>query len=129
MKCVLIFLYLLILLLVFPGETEQDFEDTMNLIHEIGFDSSFSFIYSKRPGTPAANLPDPTPLEEKKQRLQVVQNRLTLQARAISEGMVGSIQTLLVTGVSKKDENQLAGRTENNRVVILMDLLNLLAKW
>lgn len=101
----------------FPGETEQDFEDTMNLIHEIGFDHSFSFIYSKRPGTPAANLPDSVSLEEKKRRLAILQNRLTLQARAISEGMVGTTQRILVTGHSKKNEQQLSGRTENNRVV------------
>ncbi len=101
----------------FPGETDDDFEATMNLIHEIGFDTSFSFIYSPRPGTPAAELPDNTPMEVKKQRLARLQDRLIQQAMRISENMVGSEQTLLVTGRSKKDANILAGRTENNRVV------------
>ena len=101
----------------FPGETEKDFEDTMNLVHEIGFDLSFSFIFSARPGTPAANLPDDTPMEVKKQRLQLLQNRLSQQAARYSEAMVGSTQRILVTGISKKDTRQLAGRTECNRVV------------
>lgn len=101
----------------FPGETEQDFRATMALIDDIGFDSSFSFIYSARPGTPAADLRDDTPQEEKKQRLQILQGRIAQQAAAIAAGMVGSEQQILVTGVSKKDPGQLAGRTENNRVV------------
>ncbi len=101
----------------FPGETDADFEDTMNLVHEIGFDTSFSFIYSKRPGTPAANLPDETPLEVKKQRLKLLQDRLVLQASRHSEAMINSTQRILVTGPSKKDKNELAGRTECNRVV------------
>lgn len=101
----------------FPGETDKDFQDTMDLVHEIGFDTSFSFIYSPRPGTPAANLPDDTPLEVKKQRLQILQNRLLLQASRYSQSMVGSNQKILVTGYSKKDSQQLAGRTECNRVV------------
>lgn len=101
----------------FPGETDKEFQDTMNLVHEMGFDTSFSFIYSPRPGTPAANLPDDTPMEVKKQRLQILQNRLTLQAKHYSESMIGSKQRILVTGYSKKDERQLAGRTECNRVV------------
>lgn len=101
----------------FPGETEKDFEDTMNLVHEIGFDLSFSFIFSARPGTPAANLPDDTPMEVKKQRLQLLQSRLSQQAARYSEAMVGSTQRILVTGISKKDTRQLAGRTECNRVV------------
>lgn len=101
----------------FPGETNKDFEDMMNLIIEIGFDTSFSFIYSARPGTPAAELPDPTPEQEKKHRLATLQSQITKQARAISEGMVGSSQNILVTGVSKKDPGALQGRTENNRVV------------
>lgn len=101
----------------FPGETEKDFEDTMNLIHDIGFDHSFSFIYSPRPGTPAANLPDDVPMETKKKRLSILQMRIKQQAMAISESMVGTTQTLLITGISKKDPNQLSGRTENNRVV------------
>lgn len=101
----------------FPGETDKDFEDTMNLIAEIGFDHSFSFIYSARPGTPAAELPDLTPMEEKKARLSRLQSRITSHAMKISEDMVGTTQTILVTGVSKKDPGQLQGRTENNRVV------------
>ncbi|MBB3059306.1 tRNA (N6-isopentenyl adenosine(37)-C2)-methylthiotransferase MiaB [Microbulbifer rhizosphaerae] len=101
----------------FPGETERDFEATMNLIQEVGFDTSFSFIYSPRPGTPAADLPDDTPAEVKKQRLQLLQNRLNQQAAAISRRMVGNTEGVLVTGVSRKDPGQLQGRTENNRVV------------
>ncbi len=101
----------------FPGETDQDFQDTMNLVHEMGFDTSFSFIYSPRPGTPAANLPDETPMEVKKQRLKILQNRLVLQASRYSEAMVGSKQRILVIKPSKKDPEQLAGRTECNRVV------------
>lgn len=101
----------------FPGETDKDFQDTMDLVHEIGFDTSFSFIYSPRPGTPAANLPDDTPLEVKKQRLQILQNRLVLNASRYSQSMVGSTQKILVTGHSKKDSQQLSGRTECNRVV------------
>ncbi|MFY7697891.1 MAG: tRNA (N6-isopentenyl adenosine(37)-C2)-methylthiotransferase MiaB [Legionella sp.] len=101
----------------FPGETDDDFQATMDLVHEIGFDTSFSFIYSPRPGTPAANLSDETPLEVKKQRLKILQERLTLQASRYSQSMIGSTQRLLVTGFSKKDSQQLAGRTECNRVV------------
>lgn len=101
----------------FPGETDKDFQDTMDLVHEIGFDTSFSFIYSPRPGTPAANLPDDTPMEVKKQRLQILQNRLLMNAARYSESMIGSTQKILVTGFSKKSSQQLSGRTECNRVV------------
>ena len=101
----------------FPGETAADFAATMKLIEDIGFDTSFSFIYSPRPGTPAADLPDDTPAEEKKQRLQLLQHRIEQHARAISRRMVGNLETVLVTGISKKDPGQLQGRTENNRVV------------
>jgi len=101
----------------FPGETDKDFEDTMNLINEIGFDHSFSFIYSARPGTPAADLCDDTPMEVKKQRLAILQTRILQHAATISEAMVGTIEPVLVTGVSKKDPGELQGRTENNRVV------------
>ena len=101
----------------FPGEAEEDFAATMKLIEDIGFDNSFSFIYSARPGTPASDLPDETPESVKKQRLQILQSRISQQARAISDAMVGTKQRVLVTGVSKKDPGQLAGRTENNRVV------------
>ncbi|MGI0117832.1 tRNA (N6-isopentenyl adenosine(37)-C2)-methylthiotransferase MiaB [Zooshikella sp. RANM57] len=101
----------------FPGETDKDFENTMNLIQDIGFDTSFSFVYSPRPGTPAADLPDDTPEEVKKQRLQILQHRINQQAQEISRRMVGTTQRILVTGFSKKDPGQLQGRTENNRVV------------
>ena len=101
----------------FPGETDADFAATMKLIEEIGFDSSFSFIYSARPGTPAAELPDNTDADTKKQRLQILQNRISQHAQEISRRMVGSTQSILVTGVSKKDPGQLQGRTENNRAV------------
>jgi tRNA-2-methylthio-N6-dimethylallyladenosine synthase len=103
----------------FPGETEADFEDTMNLIHEMNFDNSFSFIYSPRPGTPAAQLPDNVSMDIKKQRLAILQNRILLNTRRISDSMVGTIQTILVSRLSKKDPHQIAGRTENNRVVNL----------
>nr|WP_163502567.1 tRNA (N6-isopentenyl adenosine(37)-C2)-methylthiotransferase MiaB [Halomonas socia] len=101
----------------FPGETEDDFEATMNLIHRIGFDHSFSFVYSARPGTPAASLADDTPEAVKKQRLAILQERITQQSMQISRRMVGSTQRILVTGFSPKDPGQLSGRTENNRVV------------
>ncbi len=101
----------------FPGETEQDFQDTMDLIGEIGFDMSFSFIYSARPGTPASDLEDETPEEIKKQRLHILQERINQQAQDIARKMVGNTETILVTGVSRKDPGQLQGRTENNRVV------------
>ena len=101
----------------FPGETEQDFADTMDLIAEVGFDLSYSFIYSARPGTPAASLPDDVPMETKKERLKILQMRINQQAQSISRKMVGSIQQVLVTGPSRKDPGQLSGRTINNRVV------------
>jgi tRNA-2-methylthio-N6-dimethylallyladenosine synthase len=101
----------------FPGETDRDFEQTMNLIAEIGFDQSFSFIYSRRPGTPAASLPDDVPHEVKQQRLAILQRRIDQQALAISERMVGTVQRVLVERPSKKDPRQLAGRTENMRWV------------
>jgi tRNA-2-methylthio-N6-dimethylallyladenosine synthase len=101
----------------FPGETEADFAATMKLIEDIGFDTSFSFIYSARPGTPASELPDNTTEEIKKQRLKVLQARIVQHAQQISRRMVGSTQAILVTGVSKKDPGQLQGRTENNRAV------------
>ena len=101
----------------FPGETDADFEATMNLIGDIGFDTSFSFIYSARPGTPAAELPDDVPLSVKKERLRILQQRISQNAQDISRKMVGSTQRILVDGFSKKDPGQLKGRTENNRVV------------
>ena len=101
----------------FPGETEADFEATMNLIAEVGFDHSFSFVYSPRPGTLAAELADDLPLEIKKQRLSLLQARINQQAQAISRRMVGTVQRVLVEGPSRKDPAQVSGRTENNRVV------------
>ncbi|WP_188150438.1 tRNA (N6-isopentenyl adenosine(37)-C2)-methylthiotransferase MiaB [Teredinibacter waterburyi] len=101
----------------FPGETEADFEATMKLIHDIGFDMSFSFIYSPRPGTPAADLKDDTPAQLKKERLSLLQQRINQQSQAISRQMVGNTERVLVSGYSKKDPGQLSGRTENNRVV------------
>ncbi|MGE3297095.1 MAG: tRNA (N6-isopentenyl adenosine(37)-C2)-methylthiotransferase MiaB [Porticoccaceae bacterium] len=101
----------------FPGETEDDFARTMQLIEEIAFDQSFSFVYSRRPGTPAASLPDDTPDEIKKQRLQTLQHRINRQAAAISQGMLGQTHRVLVSGLSRKDPGALQGRTENNRVV------------
>ena len=101
----------------FPGETDADFDATMDLIHTIGFDTSFSFIYSPRPGTPAAELPDTTPMDTKKKRLSILQNRIIQHAFSISQSMIDTEQTVLVTGPSKKGGGMLAGRTENNRVI------------
>ena len=101
----------------FPGETDADFNATMKLIDDIGFDTSFSFIYSARPGTPAAFMPDDVEMETKKQRLQQLQAKLLNQANQISRKMVGSCQRILVEGYSRKSDSELAGRTENNRVV------------
>jgi tRNA-2-methylthio-N6-dimethylallyladenosine synthase len=101
----------------FPGETEADFEATMRLIDEIGFDASFSFVYSPRPGTPAAELPDEVPQELKLQRLQALQAKITQQETAISEAMVGGVQRVVVENLSRKNANELAGRTDNNRIV------------
>jgi tRNA-2-methylthio-N6-dimethylallyladenosine synthase len=101
----------------FPGETEADFEATMNLIQDIGFDQSFSFVYSRRPGTPAADLPDTVSEDTKKLHLKILQERIIQQAMGISRRMVGSVQRILVNGYSKKDPGELSGRTENNRVV------------
>jgi tRNA-2-methylthio-N6-dimethylallyladenosine synthase len=101
----------------FPGETDKDFEATMNLIQDMGFDTSFSFVFSPRPGTPAADMADDTPEEIKKQRLALLQQRITQQAQQISRQMVGNTERVLVTGYARKDPGQLSGRTENNRVV------------
>ena len=101
----------------FPGETDADFDATMKLIDDIGFDASFSFIYSQRPGTPAAFMPDNVSQETKKQRLRLLQDKLLHQANQISRKMVGSTQRILVEGYSRKSNQELAGRTENNRVV------------
>ena len=101
----------------FPGETDKDFEETMKLIETIGFDQSYSFIFSARPGTPAASLADDTPMAVKKERLARLQALIIRQAAAISERMVGSTQRVLVDRPSRKDPRQMSGRTENNRVV------------
>ncbi|MCK5334782.1 MAG: tRNA (N6-isopentenyl adenosine(37)-C2)-methylthiotransferase MiaB, partial [Gammaproteobacteria bacterium] len=101
----------------FPGESEKDFEDTMKLIEDIGFDMSYSFIYSARPGTPAAAFEDDVSLEIKKQRLQRLQDKINEQARAISHAMIGSEQRILVERKARDTEGQITGRTENNRVV------------
>jgi len=101
----------------FPNESDADFEQTMKLIADIGFDQSFSFIYSARPGTPASSLPDDVPMETKKQRLHLLQHRINQQAKAISQKMIGTTQRVLVEKISVKDKNQISGRTENNRWV------------
>jgi tRNA-2-methylthio-N6-dimethylallyladenosine synthase len=101
----------------FPGETEADFLQTLQLVDDVGFDASYSFMYSARPGTPAAALPDQLPLEEKQARLARLQQKLDANERRISEAMVGSVQTILVEGASKKNAQELAGRTSNNRMV------------
>lgn len=101
----------------FPGETAADFEKTMRLIDDVGFDASFSFIYSARPGTPAAELTDDTPQDIKLERLMRLQKRIDALAQAVSQSMVGTVQRVLVEGVSKKGAGELAGRTDNNRVV------------
>ena len=101
----------------FPGETDADFETTMDLIDEVGFDSSYSFIFSSRPGTPAAALPDAVPLDVKRDRLRRLQARIAEFARDVSDSMVGTVERVLVEGPSKKNPREHRGRTENNRVV------------
>ncbi len=101
----------------FPGETDRDFEQTMKLVEDVGFDFSYSFVYSSRPGTPAADLNDDTPMDVKKQRLQILQARLNQQGFENSRRMVGTTQRILVSDFSKKDPGMLQGRTEHNRVV------------
>lgn len=101
----------------FPGETERDFQDTLTLVRELNFDLSFSFIYSPRPGTPAASLPDAAPAEVKRERLAILQAQLRRQAAAHAQAMVGHVERVLVMGPSKRDPGELQGRTENNRVV------------
>ena len=113
----------------FPGETDVDFEQTMSLIKDIGFDQSFSFIYSARPGTPAASLEDATHAEVKKQRLAKLQKTINEQAAVISESMVGSVQRILVERPSARDASEMAGRTENNRVVNFAGDASLIGKF
>ncbi|SUB32844.1 (dimethylallyl)adenosine tRNA methylthiotransferase MiaB [[Pasteurella] mairii] len=113
----------------FPGETDQDFEDTMNLIAQVNFDMSFSFIYSARPGTPAADMPDDVSEEEKKQRLYLLQQRINNQAAQFSRAMLGTEQRVLVEGPSKKDIMELTGRTENNRIVNFVGTPDMIGKF
>jgi len=113
----------------FPGETKKDFEDTMHLVNDIGFDHSFSFIYSARPGTPAASLPDNTSSETKKERLSILQNRINQKTREISMEMVDTLQRILVEGTSKKCNDVLFGRTENNRIVNFKGSKNLIGRF
>jgi tRNA-2-methylthio-N6-dimethylallyladenosine synthase len=113
----------------FPGETEQDFEATMKLIDEIGFDVSFSYLYSPRPGTPAAEMRDDTPHEVKAARLQRLQERITELENAVAQGMLGTTQRALVEGMSKKDAGELAARTDNNRVVNFSGAANLIGSF
>ena len=101
----------------FPGETEQDFLATMKLVEDVGFDGSYSFLYSPRPGTPAADLEDGVPREAKLERLRKLQNKIEEQAKLFSNKMVDSVQRVLVEGVAKKNVAELSGRTDNNRVV------------
>jgi tRNA-2-methylthio-N6-dimethylallyladenosine synthase len=101
----------------FPGETEDDFAKMMKLIEDVGFDSSFSFVFSPRPGTPAAQLHDDTPQDAKLKRLHVLQEAIEANARRISESRVGTVQRILVEGKSRKDASELMGRTECNRIV------------
>jgi tRNA-2-methylthio-N6-dimethylallyladenosine synthase len=112
----------------FPGETEEDFAATMDLIHDVGFDISYSFIYSPRPGTPAAQLPDNVSMEEKKKRLGILQDRINLNAHRISESMIGTVQNVLVTGPSAKHPEQMIGKTENNRTVNFSGAHDLIGK-
>ncbi len=113
----------------FPGESNADFEATMNLINDIGFDMSFSFIYSARPGTPAADLPDDVSEQEKKERLYLLQNRITQMAQQISRQMFDTEQRILVEGPSKKNPMELRGRTENNRVVNFVGPHNVIGQF
>ena len=113
----------------FPGETDKDFEDTLNLVAEIGFDQSYSFIYSPRPGTPASDLPDETPMEVKKARLKILQDRFNLNFMRISQSMIGKVERILVDSISKEDSTHLSGRTENNRIVHIQGTAALLGEF
>ena len=113
----------------FPGETAEDFEQTMKVIEQVNFDMSFSFIYSARPGTPAADLPDDVTEEEKKERLYRLQQRINNQAMQFSRAMLGTEQRILVEGPSKKDIMELTGRTENNRIVNFQGTPDMIGKF
>ncbi|MDH5343590.1 MAG: tRNA (N6-isopentenyl adenosine(37)-C2)-methylthiotransferase MiaB [Betaproteobacteria bacterium] len=113
----------------FPGETDAEFDATMRLIEDVGFDASYSFVYSPRPGTPAADLPDDTPLAVKLERLQRLKVHNDAQAHAISQRMIGSCQRVLVSGVSRRNAAELSGRTDNNRVVNFSGPLDLVGEF
>jgi len=113
----------------FPGETDDDFKATMNLIAEIGFDHSFSFIYSKRPGTPASSFNDDVPVETKKERLNILQARINHMTLEMSHSMVGKTERILVEGFSKKNVNELRGKTENNRTVNFVGQKSLIGEF
>ncbi|MGL5792534.1 MAG: tRNA (N6-isopentenyl adenosine(37)-C2)-methylthiotransferase MiaB, partial [Plesiomonas shigelloides] len=113
----------------FPGETQEDFEQTMKLIADVEFDMSYSFVFSARPGTPAADMPDDVPEEEKKQRLYILQERINQQAMQFSRRMLGTTQRILVEGLSRKSVMELSGRTENNRVVNFEGTPDLIGKF
>lgn len=113
----------------FPGESEMDFQETMLLIKKINFDMSFSFIYSARPGTPASEIQDYTSLEEKKKRLYILQNRINIQTMSWSRKMFGTIQSILVEGISNKNIMELYGRTENNRIVTFKGSPNMIGQF
>ncbi len=113
----------------FPGETAEDFEQTMKVIEQVNFDMSFSFIYSARPGTPAADLPDDVSEDEKKERLYRLQQRINNQALQFSRAMLGTEQRILVEGPSKKDIMELTGRTENNRIVNFQGTPDMIGKF
>ncbi|MEE9161114.1 MAG: tRNA (N6-isopentenyl adenosine(37)-C2)-methylthiotransferase MiaB [Gammaproteobacteria bacterium] len=113
----------------FPGESDDNFEATMNLIADIGFDHSFSFIYSKRPGTPASSFDDDVPMETKKERLNILQTRINHMAMEISRSMVGNTERILVEGLSKKNANELRGKTENNRTVNFIGPTSLIGEF
>jgi len=113
----------------FPGETDADFDATMSLIDKVGFDASFSFIYSQRPGTPAAFMPDSLSQETKKARLRTLQDKILEQAHIISQKMVGTRQRILVEGPSRKSSEEMSGRTENNRVVNFKGTLEMVGQF
>ncbi len=113
----------------FPGETEHDFDATMKLVEEVGFDASFSFVYSPRPGTPAANLPDEVLPEVKAERLKRLQDLVAVQAQRLAQSLLGSVQRVLIEGASRKDAQELAGRLDNNRIVNFFGAPNMVGRF
>ncbi len=113
----------------FPGETERDFDATMKLVEEVGFDASFSFVYSPRPGPPAANLPDEVPQEVKAERLKRLQDLVAVQAQRLAQSLLGSVQRVLIEGASRKDTQELAGRLDNNRIVNFIGAPNMVGRF